>query len=99
MVTLTIITLVLVVLTICAVLVMAIGLSAKAEKLEHELLVNKQLYDSLEEQVSKQYANMATMNNSLDQYKTLLGGLVKDAETWKASQEAEAKKKPSKKKQ
>lgn len=62
-----------VVLFFFAALIIAVGLNTHIEKLQNELNVIKSLYDSLEEQVSKQYADMATMNNSLEQYKEAVG--------------------------
>jgi predicted PurR-regulated permease PerM len=62
-----------VVLFFFAALIIAVGLNIRIEKLQNDLQVIKNLYDGLEEQVAKQYADMATMSNSLEQYKEAVG--------------------------
>lgn len=65
MVTLSIIVLAAVVLALAVQVIMFRRLDKRIEQLEKDLLINKQLYDSLEEQVSKQYADYAGVMNRL----------------------------------
>ena len=55
-----------VVLFFFAALIITAGLNARIGDLENDLQVNKTLYDSLEEQNAKHFANEGTLGNRLE---------------------------------